>query len=51
MFERLAASVRGLLQRRRAHRALDEEFASQAETETRANLEKGLPPAAQTPPS
>ncbi len=45
MFERLVASVRGLLQRRRAHRELDEELAFHVEMETRANLKKGLPPA------
>ena len=42
MFERLVTGVRGLLQRRRAQRELDEELAFHVEMETRANVERGL---------
>ena len=45
MFERLAAGIRGLLQRRRVQRELDEEVAFHVEMETRANLARGFSPA------
>ncbi len=45
MFDRLAAGIRGLLQRRRVQRELDEEVAFHVEMETRANLARGFSPA------
>ncbi len=45
MFERLATNIRGLLQRRRVAREMDDELAFHVEMETRANVERGLPPA------
>jgi putative ABC transport system permease protein len=42
MFKRIATSIRGLLQRRRVAREMDDELAFHVEMETRANVERGL---------
>ena len=42
---RALTRLRGLLQRRRAHREVDAELAFHVEMETQANIDRGLPPA------
>jgi putative ABC transport system permease protein len=42
MFERIATHIRGLLQRRRVAREMNDELAFHVEMETRANVERGL---------
>jgi predicted permease len=44
MFERIATTVRGLLQRRRVVREMDDELAFHVDMEIRANVERGLSP-------
>jgi putative ABC transport system permease protein len=44
MFDRIATNIRGLLQRRRVAREMDDELAFHVEMETRANVERGLSP-------
>ena len=44
MFTRIATSVRGVLQRRRVVREMDDELAFHVDMETRANIERGLSP-------
>ena len=44
MFERIATTVRGLLQRRRVAREMDDELAFHVDMEIRANVERGLSP-------
>jgi putative ABC transport system permease protein len=44
MFTRIATSIRGLLQRRRVAREMDDELAFHVEMETEANIERGLSP-------
>jgi predicted permease len=44
MFERIATSVRGLFQRRRVAREMDDELAFHVDRETQANVQRGLSP-------
>ncbi len=45
MFGRIVTSIRGVLQRRRVARELDDELAFHVEMETQANMRRGLAPA------